>query len=252
MIAGKRLTLCLPCRNEGNHLREVVASVPDDVDEIIVISNNSADDTVKVAMSIGGRVRLIEDNRTMKGIGYGYAHISGIREAEGDIVVGADSDGTYPLHDIAGVVGHLLDNDLDFISCNRYPIKEGTEISPRLQLGVHLLNSEVRVLYGTKIHDILSGMWVFRKSISDQLRLTMGDWNLSPQIKINAATNPSIRFSEYSIVQHQRFGKTSQHYFKTGFSHALWILRNRFREAGRLPEPANITTSRACRTTSLC
>ena len=71
-------------------------------------------------------------------------------------------------------------------------------------------------------------MWVFKKDIRDDLKLTMGEWNLSPQIKINAATNPDIAFAEYSIAQHQRLGETHQNYFKTGFSHAVWILKNRF------------------------
>jgi len=73
-------------------------------------------------------------------------------------------------------------------------------------------------------------MWLFRKEIIGELSLTMGEWNLSPQIKINAATNPDIKFEEFSIAQHQRLGKTKQHYFKTGFAHAKWIFFNRFRQ----------------------
>jgi hypothetical protein len=58
----------------------------------------------------------------------------------------------------------------------------------------------------------------------------MGDWNLSPQIKLNAACNPNIRFTEYSIKQRLRKGETKQDYFKTGFSHAFWIFKNRFKK----------------------
>jgi glycosyltransferase involved in cell wall biosynthesis len=228
MYKNKRVSLCLPCRNEGGHLREVVAKVPDYVDEIIVISNNSKDDTVKVAKKIGGKVKVIEDNRTIDGIGYGFAHMSGITAATGDIIVGADGDATYPIEDIDKVAAHLFENGLDFISCNRYPLQDGTKIPFKLQLGVNLLNWEIRILYGIKIKDALSGMWVFKKEIRDELHLTMGEWNLSPQIKINAATNPNIKFQEYSIKQHQRLGETKQDYFKTGFKHALWILKNRF------------------------
>jgi hypothetical protein len=90
------------------------------------------------------------------------------------------------------------------------------------------LNWEIRFLYGIKIKDALSGMWIFRKSIKKELGLTMGDWNLSPQIKINAATNPAIKFAEHHVCQKNRQGKTKQDYFKTGFSHALWIFKNRF------------------------
>jgi putative flippase GtrA len=91
---------------------------------------------------------------------------------------------------------------------------------------VGILNTEVRVLRLRKIQDILSGMWVFKKEIRDDLALTAGDWNLSPQIKINAATNPRIRFAEYNIVQHKRLGESHQHYFKTGFNHLTWIFKD--------------------------
>jgi len=71
-----------------------LSKVPKFVDEVIVISNNSTDDTVEEANKLG--VRVLEDNRAIKGIGYGFAHITGINAASSDIIVGADGDGTYP------------------------------------------------------------------------------------------------------------------------------------------------------------
>lgn len=227
MIRNKKISLCLPCRNEGAHLKEIVKSVPSYVDEIIIISNNSTDNTVKIAKSIKGKVRVIEDNRTLDGIGYGFAHMSGIEAAKGDIIIGADADGTYPLDDIKKIVNQLLDNNLDFISCNRYPIQKGTKIPLKLKAGVWLLNLEARLLNRVKIKDILSGMWLFTREIRPELQLTMGDWNLSPQIKINAATSDKIKFEEYQIVQHKRLGKTKQKYLRTGIQHASWLLKNR-------------------------
>lgn len=226
MYKKKRITVCLPCRNEAGHLHEVLARIPKFVDEVIVVSNASTDDTVAVAQKLG--VKAIEDNRKLGGIGYGFAHMTGIENATGDIIVGADGDATYPIEDLASVIDHLLDQKLDFISCNRYPLLDGTKIPFKLQAGVWMLNTEVRLLYGVHVKDILSGMWVFRKDVKNRLALTMGDWNLSPQIKINAAINPDIAFAEYAIAQHQRLGESHQNYFKTGFSHALWIAKNRF------------------------
>jgi glycosyltransferase involved in cell wall biosynthesis len=228
MYRNQTITVCLPCRNEGNHLKQVIKGIPDIVDEIIVVSNASKDNTVAVAKKIGGRVRVIEDNRTVGGIGYGFAHMSGIKAAKSSLIVGADGDATYPIEDLSKVIDHLLDSKLDFISCSRYPMQDGTKIPFKLQLGVTLLNWEVRILYGIGVKDVLSGMWVFKKTIRNKLQLTMGEWNLSPQIKINAATNHQIKFEEYLIKQHQRMGDTKQNYFKTGFAHAWWIFKNRF------------------------
>jgi glycosyltransferase involved in cell wall biosynthesis len=240
MYKNKRVTVCFPCRNEAGHLKEVIAKVPSFVDEIIIISNNSSDNTVAVARKLG--LKAIEDNRTIDGIGYGFAHITGIHNATGDIIVGADGDATYPIEDLASIIDRLLDEELDFISCNRYPLQDGTKIPFKLRAGVWMLNTEVRLLYGKKIQDILSGMWVFRSSVRDELNLTMGEWNLSPQIKINAAVSPAIAFAEYSIGQHQRLGESHQNYFKTGFSHAVWILKNRFTRTKEATSPILLDT----------
>jgi glycosyltransferase involved in cell wall biosynthesis len=226
MYRGKTITVCLPCRNEAKNLKATVKRIPKFVDEIIVISNLSTDNTVAQAKKLG--LKVVEDNRTKGGIGYGFAHMTGIKQATSDIIVGADGDATYPLEILDKVIDHLIDNDLDFVSCNRYPLQKGTKVSMPLRLGVWTLNKEVRFLYGLKINDILSGMWVFYRPIADKLNLSMGDWNICPQIKLNAAFHPDIEFGEYSIPQHRREGQSHQQYLRTGLSHMFWILKNRF------------------------
>jgi len=227
MYRNKKVSIYFPCRNEELHLQSVLARVPKFVDEIIVVSNKSGDNTLSVAKNLGAIA--LQDDRTLNGIGYGYAHITGIEHATGDIIATADGDLTYPIEELPKIIDYMIDNDFDFISCNRYPLQKDTTISPTLRLGVFILNMEVRLLYGIKIKDILSGMWVFRKEIKDKLGSTMGDWNLSPQIKLNAISHKEIKFTEYSIVQHQRAGETKQAYWKTGFSHLWWIFKNRFK-----------------------
>jgi glycosyltransferase involved in cell wall biosynthesis len=223
---GLTIGVCLPCRNEAAHLAEVVAVLPPLVDEVIIVSNRSTDNTAEVARSLG--LRVFEDDRTIRGIGYGFAHMTAIGNCQSDVIVAADGDGTYPLEQIEQIVAHLLDNDLDFVSCNRYPLHDSTKIPLRLRLGVRLLNAEVRLLYGRRLQDVLSGMWVFRQGVRPELNLTMGDWNFSPEIKLAAALSPGIRFGEFSIVQHQRQGVSHQRYMSTGLSHAWWIFRHRF------------------------
>jgi glycosyltransferase involved in cell wall biosynthesis len=243
MYRNKKISLCLPCRNESDHLHEVLKRIPSIVDEVLIVSNKSKDNTVKVAEKLAKkdpRVRVFEDNRTIGGIGYGFAHMTGIANAKGDLIVGADGDATYPIEDLESVIDHLLDDKLDFISCNRYPLQGDTKIPFKLQLGVNVLNWEVRLLYGTKINDILSGMWVFNKKAKKNLALNMGEWNLSPQIKIHAATHPELKFAEHSIAQHQRMGESKQAHYQTGFAHLRWIFLNRFMPSDRLVKKEDV------------
>lgn len=226
MYKNHLISVYLPCRDEEKHLKKVIKKIPKFVDEIIVVSNKSKDHTYEKAQKMG--IKAYQDNREINGIGYGFASITGIKKATGDIITTCDGDGTYPIDKLADILDYFITGNYDFISCNRYPVNKNTTIPQKLQLGVALLNLETNLLYGTKIKDILSGMWLIRKSKRHYLHLTSGDWNLSPEIKIKSFTNYHLECSEFHISQHLRYGKTKQHYFKTGFSHAFWILSNRF------------------------
>lgn len=227
MYKNKKITVYFPARNEAGHLAQVVDGTPDFVDEIIVVSNRSFDNTLE-ELNKYPRIRVLVDDRTIDGIGYGFAHLTALNAATGDILVAADADLTYPVHELDKILDNFMDNHYDFVTCTRYPVDSKTTIPFKLKFGVNFLNKEVEYLYGIKLQDTLSGMWVLTKDTVDKLNLVMGDWNLSPEIKIKAAMNPHVRYGEYHISQKQRAGETKQNYFKTGFDHALWILLNRF------------------------
>jgi glycosyltransferase involved in cell wall biosynthesis len=224
---GKKISIYFPCRNEENHLSDIIQKVPSFVDEIIIISNASTDNTVDRARELG--LKVFEDNRKLNGIGYGFAHMTGMKYATGDIIITADGDGTYPVDQSAKMIDLILSDKYDFISGSRYPLIDGTTIPFKLRLGVGTLNWEARLLYGYPFKDILSGMWVFSREARDNLNLEMGDWNMSPEIKIKAVQNPKVRFYEYPIPQNNRFGITKQNHLQTGFSHLFWILKYRFK-----------------------
>jgi glycosyltransferase involved in cell wall biosynthesis len=223
---GKKISIYFPCRNEENHMLEIIDKVPNFVDEIIIVSNASTDDTVGAARKLG--LKVFEDNRKLHGIGYGFAHMTGMHEATGDIIITADGDGTYPVDQSAKIIDLIIDNKYDFISCSRYPLIDGTKIPFKLRFGVGLLNLESRILFGYPFKDILSGMWVFSREARDNLNLKMGDWNMSPEVKIKSFQHPDIRFHEYSIPQNNRLGITKQSHWQTGLSHLFWILKYRF------------------------
>jgi len=157
----KKISIYFPCRNEEGHLEEILKYVPDFVDEVIIVDNASKDNTYGRALELG--VRAYKEDRTKGGIGYGYAHMTGMKEATGDIIITADGDGTYPIHKTKEMIDLILDDHCDFISCSRYPLIDGTTIPFKLRFGVGLLNLESRILFGYPFEDILSGMWVFSK-----------------------------------------------------------------------------------------
>lgn len=243
MINGKRITIVVPCKNESAIITGFIKRVPLYVDEILIVDNNSTDGTAVLAKRAGARV--IPEPRAVAGIGYGFAHQTGIRKATGDYIVAMDGDDTYPVKRIAAIIKRMERKHIDFMSCNRLPLKNKHAISKTRQLGIRILNTIVWMLYGYPIQDILSGMWVAKRSTLLSLRVTSGDWNFSPEVKLNALSSQSIRFDEYHIDHFVRAKEPSkQQIWKTGMTHMLFIIQKRIVDASKEMQSigARITT----------
>jgi glycosyltransferase involved in cell wall biosynthesis len=230
MYKNKKISVVFPCRNEEKNIPVIFQKMPSFVDEVIIVSNLSTDNSCKLAKSYGAKV--IVDDRTVNGIGYGFASLSGMQAATGDIIVQADSDCTYPIEDLAKILDKLILENADFVSCDRYPLADQTKIPFMLQLGVFILTLETNLLFGVKANDILSGMFAMTKNFLEKVDIYhnkwQGDWNFCVQLKIKALVNKNVKYSNYQIVQHTRGGETKQKYWKTGISHLLYILSMRF------------------------
>ena len=227
MIGKNKLSVVIPCKNEAGIIRSTIEAIPDYVDEIIVVDNGSTDNSAQVARESGAKV--LTENRTLNGIGYGFAHLKGMQHATGDIVIAMDGDDTYPSYQIKDIVEKMEKENIDFVSCNRLPLNNKEAISATRRLGIHILNLELFVLYGKFSKDILTGMWAVRKTAIPKLQLRKGDWNLSPEIKISAMVNKNVKFVEYHIDHFERENEPSkQAIWSTGFNHLKYILVRRF------------------------
>ena len=227
MIKNKYISLVLPCKDEARALSEILSRIPKEIDEIIVVDNNSKDKTGSTARSFGAKV--IRETREKNGIGYGYSLATGIKKSTGNIVICMDGDGSYPVSDIPRLVRIMDKEKLDFISCNRIPFRNQKDMSSIRTFGVKVLNLVFWLLNGYKIHDSLSGMWILNRKAINSISLFEGDWNFSLEIKLNAVANSQIRFSEQPIFYHDRIFDTSkQNLLKTGIKHLTFLFRKKF------------------------
>lgn len=227
MLFGKSITLIIPCKNEEGSIGKLLQRVPKFVDEVIVMDNNSTDNTAEIARKRGAVV-ISEKRHDQLGIGYGFAHQKGIKAATGDYLITLDGDGTYPLHQIKEVLTFMHKQQLDFVSCSRFPLVNSEAISTMRKIGVWILNTQVRLLYQFRMHDILSGMWAMNRKASRKLKLHEGGWDLSPEIKLAALQHPVLNFAEYHIDHdHRSNGASKQQLWQTGFNHFKYIFRRR-------------------------
>ncbi len=222
MLRDKRISLIIPCRNEEDSLRRLLPKIPRFIDEVIVIDNNSSDQTFRIAKKFGAKA--LKENRTRNGIGYGFAHQTGIAAATGDYLIAMDGDGSYPLTRIKNILTAMEQKKLDFVACERFPLSAWHDMSPVRQLGSHLLTFSFNFLFGQNLADILTGMWVLRRESITFLDLTPGDWNFSLSIKGSAALNSRLHFAKMHIPYHDRhWGSSKQALLRTGLSHLLFL-----------------------------
>jgi glycosyltransferase involved in cell wall biosynthesis len=223
---GNRISLVMPCLNEERGLREIFRDLPTLVDEVIVVDNNSTDETAAVARSFGAAV-VLEKRR-----GYGFAYKAGMRSATGDIVVTMDGDGTYPRNFIPVILDVMSEEGFDFVSCDRTGHKDKPSNWLRL-FGNDVLNAVILGLFFFKIRDSQSGMWVFRRDLLSRMNLTSDTMAFSEEIKVEAFTLKGVRAKELPIYYKERHGVSKLRLWHDGLANLVFLFRKRLGLLGR-------------------
>lgn len=221
MYRGHSVSVVLPCYNEEEGIQATMADMPNLVDEVIVVDNNCTDRTAQVAEGLGARV--VPESRP----GYGAALKAGFRAATKDIIVAMDGDATYPRNFIPVVLDVMIDENLDFVSCDRTGHKAKQSDSFLRVIGNLALNLVMLVLYGFWLNDSQSGMWIFRRSILGQLNLTSDTMALSEELKIEAFTRKNLRSRELPIYYKARVGESKLNLWRDGFANLLFLFEKR-------------------------
>lgn len=222
MYKGLSLTVIIPCLNEEQGIEMVLRAMPDFVDEVIVVDNNSTDGTSKVARSLGAKV-IREDVR-----GYGRSYKRGFAQATGDLIITLDGDHSYPVDALSYLIEAFRHLEVDFLNASRFPVRDTHAMSFRNKFGNLVLSLAMSLLFFRWVRDSQSGMWVFRRSILKEMRLVSDGMAFSEEIKIEALRRPHIRFGEISIQYSSRLGETKLNVWRDGLYNLAFMLRKRF------------------------
>jgi glycosyltransferase involved in cell wall biosynthesis len=84
------VSVVIPAMNEARNLEHVFSTIPDWVDEVVLVDGHSVDDTVAVARQLRPRINIVHQ----VGRGKGDALQAGFAAAKGDILVTMDADGS--------------------------------------------------------------------------------------------------------------------------------------------------------------
>ena len=198
------IKVIIPAFNEADSIAHVIHELPKSVSEIIVINNNSSDDTVKNAQNAGATV--LTENRK----GYGYACLKGMEYVASqskapDIIVFIDGDySDYP-EELDKVVAPILEDDLDFVvGARKKSLREEGSMTPQQVFGNWLATFLMRVFFGAKFTDL----GPFRAIKYEKLKeLKMEDktygWPVEMQLKI---LKKKMAYTEVPVRYKRRIG----------------------------------------------
>ena len=200
----KEILVIIPAFNEAQSIGQVISDIPDLVSEIIVVNNNSTDNTAAIATAAGATV-LFEEQ-----MGYGYACLKGINYASNrsktpHIIVFMDGDySDYP-EDLHKVIAPILAGDVDFvIGARDKAMREEGSMTPQQVFGNWLATFLMKVLFKARFTDL----GPFRAIRYEQLlALEMEDktygWTVEMQLKV---LKKKIAYTEVPVRYKKRIG----------------------------------------------
>jgi glycosyltransferase involved in cell wall biosynthesis len=193
------ISVVIPALNEAENLPHVLATLPEDVFELVLVDGNSLDGTATVARELYPLVQIVGQ----PGRGKGDALAAGFAACSGDIIVMMDADGSTHGGEIPRFVEALVDG-ADFAKGSRFMAGAGSEdITPLRQAGNRLLCGLVNRLFRTGYTDLCYGYNAFWTRVLPAIGPECRGFEVETLINIRAAV-AGLRVVEVPSMEHCR------------------------------------------------
>jgi UDP-N-acetylglucosamine diphosphorylase / glucose-1-phosphate thymidylyltransferase / UDP-N-acetylgalactosamine diphosphorylase / glucosamine-1-phosphate N-acetyltransferase / galactosamine-1-phosphate N-acetyltransferase len=206
------VSVVIPAYNEEFTIAKVVEDFKSHshVDEVLVIDNNSSDQTGERARQAGARV-LVETKQ-----GYGNALQRGMKEASGDIMILTEADGSFHSKDVSKFLEYLKDCDMVMgTRTTRQMIEQAANMDPLLRWGNIFFGKLIELLWWgqeprfTDVGCTYRAIWKNSYRKIEPLLSNPGP-AFSPEMMI-AVLRSRLRVIEIPVSYRQRLGGDSKH-----------------------------------------
>ena len=176
----KTISIILPTYNEAGNIVKLINAIVVEVKklnlkpEIIVVDDNSPDNTHKVVKNLDNSAVKLLVRKNKRGLATAILH--GLKKSTGDYIVLMDTDFNHQPKDIKRLLKPLLNQKADLVIGSRYIKGGGMHITEAgafqflaSKYGSLLVS---QVLLNLPVKESLSGFLVFNKKILKNLNLT--------------------------------------------------------------------------------
>lgn len=228
-----KISVVIPALNEEGIIGKTVKSIPiSEISklglecEIIVVNNASSDNTDQEASESGARV-VYEGKR-----GYGNAYLKGLSEANGDLIIMGDGDGSHPFEIIPQFITPILEDDYEMVVGSRMigNMEEGAMPKLHKYIGNPLLTFILNLLFSTNFTDTHCGMRAIKKESLEKMELKCDGMEFALEMLVEASQK-NLKLTEMPIdVRKRGAGETKLRSFHDGWRHLKFMLNRKSSE----------------------
>lgn len=193
------ITVIIPCLDEEATVAKVVGDFRQALpsSRIIVVDNDSTDGTSSFARAAGATV--VRESRR----GKGFAVLRGFQMArDADLVLIVDGDDTYPAEAALTMIGEV-ERGAEMVIGTRLTIPQAGVMSSVHSLGNRLFVALVRLLFGVRTKDLLSGYRVFTRRFLDVAALVAQGFEIEAELSLQALAH-GFQVAEVPIAYRAR------------------------------------------------
>ncbi len=208
-----KISVVIPAHNEADCIENTVQAMTKLLKteniphEILVINDNSSDDTENVLKNLSSLNINIRYINNVPPHGYGFAVRKGLENFTGDCLAISMADASDRPEDLVRYYRTLIEKNVECVFGNRWARESKVVDYPFVKFILNrTVNFMIRILFGIKYNDVTNAFKLFRREVIEGLRPFLSHhFNLTVELPLKAI----VRGYTYAVVPNDWINRTT-------------------------------------------